>query len=271
MKKKKKSNLSRLLWVAYLCFGFILGTAAQEVPQFRAITHEITQPSEHHINEESLIPGHPVSSFHINRQGYCLAYDAARRNPLWVYEHLTTESLKGSAGRDNCDFKEDENLPKHMRAQLADYRGSCFDRGHMAPAANHKSNPEAMDDTFYISNMCPQCPKLNRGYWASLEKHVRDLTKDYKNVYVISGPLYLPNVEEGGKRYIKIQVLGQNDVAVPSHFFKVISLEDWQGKIETRAYILPNGEISQKIKLDSFKTTVERVERASGIIFNKGN
>ncbi len=123
-----------------------------------------------------------------------------------------------------------------------------------------------MDDTFYMTNMCPQCPQFNRGYWAKLEKHVRDLTKDYANVYVVTGPLYLPSVEADGKRYIKYQVIGPNDVAVPTHFFKVITLEDWQGIQERRAYILPNQEIASKASLDQFKTTIQKVEKLAGFL-----
>ena len=35
-------------------------------------------------------------------------------------------------------------------------RRSGFDRGHMAPAGNHRSSQQAMDDTFFLSNMSPQ-------------------------------------------------------------------------------------------------------------------
>lgn len=42
------------------------------------------------------------------------------------------------------------------RATNADYRGSGFDRGHLAAAANHKWTQKAMDDTFYLSNVAPQ-------------------------------------------------------------------------------------------------------------------
>lgn len=125
-----------------------------------------------------------------------------------------------------------------------------------------------MADTFYMTNMCPQCPQLNRGYWSKLEKHVRDLTKEYQHVYVITGPLYVP-YDQDGKRYVKYQVLGKNDVAVPSHFFKVITLEDRQGHRETRAYILPNQEIPSNTYLDSFKTTIEQVEKLAGFVLNK--
>ncbi|SPJ31799.1 unnamed protein product [Candidatus Protochlamydia amoebophila UWE25] len=46
-------------------------------------------------------------------------------------------------------FKEDEKIPLHLRATLADYKGSGFDRGHMAPATNHRSTFDIMEDTFF--------------------------------------------------------------------------------------------------------------------------
>lgn len=122
-------------------------------------------------------------SFQINRPNYSLAYDARNRNPAWVYEHLTKENIKGEAGR-SLEFKEDDNLPAHLRATLAYCRGQGFDRGHMAPAANHRSSAAAMCDTFYMTNICLQCPQFNRGYWSKLEKYVRDLTQWYQHVYV---------------------------------------------------------------------------------------
>jgi len=71
-----------------------------------------------------------------------LAYDARNRNPIWVYEHLTAESIRGNADRSHADFKEDGNIPQHLRATLADCKGSGFDRGHQAPAADHRSSPQ---------------------------------------------------------------------------------------------------------------------------------
>lgn len=139
----------------------------------------------------------------------------------------------------------------------------------MAPAADHRSSLDAMADTFYLTNICPQCPQFNRGFWAKFEKHVRDLTQYYKDICVITGPLYLPYSDKDGKRYVKYEVIGQNDISVPTHFFKVITMKDWKGDQETMAYILPNAEISQDTNFESFRTTVEKVERAAGIIFSK--
>jgi endonuclease G len=68
--------------------------------------------------------------------------------------------------------------------------------------------------------MSPQVPGLNRGYWASFEKFVRSLGPRFEEVYVVTGPLYLPKKEEE-KYFIKYQVIGNPpNTAVPTHFFK---------------------------------------------------
>jgi endonuclease G, mitochondrial len=260
----KTSGLTTLLLSA--AFGV---TSCQRTSQMIAYLDEQMEPIEQYADSQTQpLPCQPISSFQVNRPGYSLAYDARNRNPAWVYEHLTAESIRGNADRTREDFKEDDSIPQHLRATLADYRGQGFDRGHMAPAADHQSSQEVMSGTFYLSNICPQCAELNRGYWAKLEKHVRDLTTDYQNVYVITGPLYLPKREKDGKCYVKYQVIGQNDVSVPTHFFKVIFLEDWKGKIETRAYILPHEPIQPNTSLEKFLTTIEKVEKAGGLIFS---
>lgn len=210
-------------WLTIFCFGIGIGAAGQhfsgpmlytDAGQIMDSTRELPT---HHCLQESPFPYQPTSSFHITRSGYSLAYDASKRNPAWVYEHLTAESIQGDAER-SFEFKDDPNIPTYLRATSADCKGQGFDRGHMAPAADHRSSSKAMADTFYMTNVCPQCPQLNRGYWSKLEKHVRNLTKQYANVHVVTGPLYLPYTDGDGKRYVKYQVIGKNDVAIPTHF-----------------------------------------------------
>jgi endonuclease G len=299
MTKKKKSRviLVRVSWWTTLLAGIAIGITSQKIPEIKSYTEEITRPIEQHAIFKDLIARisrhnneidsanqsytfsqytpnfalsfQPISSFVIHRPGYSLAYDARTRNPAWVYEHLTVENLKGDADRSHFYFKEDENIPPHLRATLADYKGQGLDQGHMAPAANHRSSLEAMSATFYLTNICPQCPQFNREYWSKLEKYARDLTKDYRNVYVVTGPLYLP-YQEGKRSFVKYQVMGPNDVAVPSHFFKVLMLDTGNNQKEIKAYVLPNTFIPTDTPLDSFKTTIQKVEKAAGILlFNQ--
>uniref|UniRef100_A0A1A8VA13 Endonuclease n=1 Tax=Nothobranchius furzeri TaxID=105023 RepID=A0A1A8VA13_NOTFU len=202
------------------------------------------------------------------RESYITSYDPRTRTASWVIERLNPTSLTGPSNRKFCDFKEDDSVHIFHRATNDDYRGSGFDRGHLAAAANHKWSQKAMDDTFYLSNVAPQNPNLNQNTWNNLEKLCRSLTKRYLNVYVCTGPLYLPSKEDDGKLYVRYQVIGQNHVAVPTHFFKVLILEQADGRgVELRSYVLPNQPIDDKVPLERFLVPIETIERASGLLF----
>jgi endonuclease G, mitochondrial len=121
-KKPKPSFPSIKPWLAALIAGIAIGISSQHIPQVRAYTKEV-------FMQESPLPGYPVSSFLIHCPSYSLVYDARNRNPAWVYEHLTAESVKKEADRSHAGFKEDDSIPQHLRAKLGDYKGQGFDRG----------------------------------------------------------------------------------------------------------------------------------------------
>lgn len=119
--------------------------------------------------------------------------------------------------------------------------------------------------------MSPQVGKgFNRDSWNRLERHVRKLTKVYPNVYVCTGPLYLPRKEADGKLYVKYEVIGEKNVAVPTHFFKVIVGEAPNGRLSMESYVMPNQVIPDEAPLDSFKVPPESIERAAGLLFFDG-
>ncbi|EDW62112.1 endonuclease G, mitochondrial isoform X1 [Drosophila virilis] len=201
---------------------------------------------------------------------YVLSYDRRNRVPHWVFEHLTAESVakNDQVDRAKCDFRPDESIHPYFRAQNTDYRRSGYDRGHMAAAANHRLHQKHCDDTFLLSNMAPQVGQgFNRDAWNNLEIHVRKLTNIYRNVYVCTGPLYLPHKENDGKTYIKYEVIGANTVAVPTHFYKVIVGEAADQRLHMEAYVMPNQVISNDTPLQVFQVPPETVERAAGLLF----
>ncbi|KAM4697064.1 endonuclease G, mitochondrial [Rhinophrynus dorsalis] len=202
-----------------------------------------------------------------SRQSHVLSYDPRLRGPGWVLEHLTEERLQGTADRALSEFREDESVHPYHRAANSDYQGSGFDRGHLAAAANHRWNQQAMDETFLLSNVYPQNPHLNQKAWNNLERHCRKLSKKNKNVYVCTGPLFLPKKELDGKLYVRYQVIGSNNVAVPTHFFKVVIVEKFNGEIELQSYVMPNCPVDEKIPLTHFLVPIESIERAAGLLF----
>lgn len=128
-----------------------------------------------------------------------------------------------------------------------------------------------MDDTFALTNMCPQVGSgFNRDYWAHFEDFCRRLTKQYPSVRVVTGPLYLPKKEADGKWRVTYEVIGSPpNVAVPTHFYKVIFAEDGQqgGKVALGAFVLPNAVIANNKPLTDFEVPLSVVERASGLEF----
>lgn len=100
--------------------------------------------------------GFPSLSHIKSRESYITCYDPRNRTPAWVIEQLNAEALTGTSDRKLCDFREDDSVHVYHRSTNSDYRGSGFDRGHLAAAANHKWSQKAMDDTFYLSNVAPQ-------------------------------------------------------------------------------------------------------------------
>lgn len=203
-------------------------------------------------------------------EDFMLSYDRRTRVPNWVLEHLTPEKVTVNEGveRSKMQFVEDQSVHAYHRATNKDYVGSGYDRGHMAAAANHRQSANAMKQTFTLSNIAPQVGQgFNRDAWNNLEKYVRALARKNKNVYVCTGPLFLPQYEPNGKLYVKYEVIGQNHVAVPTHFFKVLVIENNSGQLELQSYIMPNQALPPEVKLHHYLAPLDMIERAAGLNF----
>ncbi len=114
---------------------------------------------------------------------------------------------------------------------------------------------QAMSESFLLSNMAPQIGiGFNRGIWSALEWRVRKWTEVRDELYVVTGPIYLPQ---------ELETIGPNNVAVPSHFFKVIFDPI---RVEGIAFVLPN-EYNLTRFLDSFIVSIGTVEDLTGLDF----
>ncbi|XP_045168695.2 nuclease EXOG, mitochondrial-like [Mercenaria mercenaria] len=197
---------------------------------------------------------------------HVLIYNQQTRTPIWVAEHLTKENLQGSANRRHAKFIPDPGVDTEFTAENSDYWKSGWSRGHMAPAGNNKINQEAMQDSFYLSNVVPQNYENNAGFWNRLEMYCRDLAKKYSNVYVISGPIMVPEKQEDGKKFVKYQVIGENHVAVPTHLYKVIIVEDKYGKpAAVSSFVVPNEPVGFEHHLKEFEVELFELEHVLGV------
>jgi endonuclease G len=205
---------------------------------------------------DQMVPfGYPtsqvVNTTKLCRISYYVLHNNDLKTPVYVAELLLPENISGTNPRIN-KFKADPELAVNSRATPEDYSNSGYDRGHMAPVENMRSDSAAMLQSFYMSNVIPQNASTNRGVWRSIEEHVRDIAIAYDGVHVFTGPIYSRTYKTIGA-----------GVAVPSSMFKVVINKNMYQGI---AYIVPNKDVTGSSP-KSFITTIEEVERQTGIEF----
>jgi len=198
------------------------------------------------------LPAFNTSNQIIKHIGYTLSYSEEHEQAKWVAYDLTRQEVYGTIRRTN-DFREDP-LVTTGSATKADYKGSGYDRGHLAPAADMKWSQKAMSESFFMSNMSPQKPRFNRGIWKKLEGQVRKWAISNDEIYVVTGPI----LEEG------LLTIGINNVSAPGAYFKVI-LDYKAPEIKAIGFILPNQSSKQPLK--TYAVSVDFVEDRTGIDF----
>ena len=148
--------------------------------------------------------------------GHTLSYNSTTRLPNWVAYELTSDEVKGKEKR--TDKFVPDPMVNGTQASNADYRRSGWDKGHLAPAADMKWSRQAVEESFYMSNISPQDKKLNRGVWKSIETLTRDNAMRYGKVLVVTGPVFNAEKER--------RTIGKNEVVIPDAFYKVLLVED---------------------------------------------
>jgi endonuclease G len=188
--------------------------------------------------------------------GFHLAYNEQYEQAAWVAYVLTREEIESGTIERTDNFRPDTSIATGS-ATLADYRGSGFDRGHLAPAGDMKWDQLAMSQSFLMSNMSPQLPAFNRGIWRRLETEVRNWAMEKDSLYVITGPLFSP----------ADSLIGENGVGIPGHYFKV--LVDLSPPDHAMiAFLLPNSGSSEELM--HFAISVDSLEQLSAYDFFAG-
>ncbi len=71
---------------------------------------------------------------------FAVLHSGVTRTPLYAVEHLTQDSVAAAKGLQRPEasaFHAETALPRDERAELADYKRSGFDRGHVEPPAQN--------------------------------------------------------------------------------------------------------------------------------------
>lgn len=183
---------------------------------------------------------------------FLVSFNPESELPNWVYYEIDAKNLKFKNAKRKNRFKYDfRQNDRAVNSVVVDpYKGSGYDRGHMAPSGDFVFNQEANDRTFYMSNIAPQKPKLNRGSWKKLENKVRAWACNEKTLVVVTGPILKPEQKKQSAQLL-----------IPESYFKVIMSKSPPIKAIGFVYF-------QDHRLNNFKNnvrSVNEIEKLTGL------
>jgi endonuclease G len=183
----------------------------------------------------------------IEHKFYTVSYSFKNKNPEWtIYEYKENNNDI----RRNNNFSDDPATKN--TASNNDYLKSGYDKGHLVPAEDMDFNEESMNESFYLTNVSPQNPNLNRGIWKKLENQIREWGKT-KKLIIITGTIISKNSKKLG-----------NNVKIPTHFYKVIINQKTN---EIYCYLFPN--VITKENLENYKITLKELENKTKLDFKE--
>lgn len=199
------------------------------------------------------IPAIKRSEVKLCHKYWCFVYSEEHEQAKWVAYKLSSNMVSGDEERTN-KFKSDP-LVTTGTADDKDYKGMGYDRGHLAPAADMSFDKEAIEQSFYYSNISPQLAGFNRGVWKKLETYVRNSAKMLDCIYVVTGPVLQKDLTQ----------IGENGVAVPEKFYKTL-LYFSDTLVSGIAFVMPN-EKAVNTDIFYYVCTIDELEKITEIDF----
>ncbi len=222
-------------------------------------TAPVKQPTSIHLalgNPSNADKNH-FDNFLMEKKQFVLSYNSATRTPNWVSWQLNATWL-GNFPRPKPDPFHPDTFPsdKFNKVTGKEYKGSAYQRGHMVPVADRKKNKEDAYSTFVMTNIFPQAPSVNTGYWSRLEDYSRSLVNQGNELYIISGI------------YGQKELIANGKIAVPSQMYKIIvvippgsGIDEINGSTRVIAVELPNANESNDADWKTFTTSVDEIEK----------
>ena len=166
----------------------------------------------------------------------------------------------------------DPRLPKTQQLGASFYKGNDFDIGHIVRREDALWGDtlefalRANNDTFHLTNACPQHKDFNRNAmrWLGLEDYALKNARRYGlKISVYSGPVF----RESDTTF--------NDVLIPSTFWKVITMIKDDGAPSSTAYMIQQDDLIAEMQKESFvydqfktyQVPISEIEQLTGISF----
>ena len=145
-----------------------------------------------------------------SKTAFDVCYSNKNKTPSFVLYKINSYMLKQpNLSRKNLHFKADYKIKRKFRSYNKDYSKTGQDKGHLAPNSVFNYSKITQKESFLLSNIAPQNPKLNRGLWKEVEKFTSLVALPAGEVDVVTGVC-------GNKGYIKSKVV------IPKYFYKIL-------------------------------------------------
>ncbi len=185
----------------------------------------------------------------IHHIAFSLSYNSSYLQPSWVAYKVTKsqvneeEDMRGKYIADpevntRSGSKKDYKEGGYLMAQYVNY-------------LDVKQFPDAVDETFYMTNITPMKLAFYNHIWCKTEKLIRLWTAENDGFYVICGPILTES---------PFPTIGENNISIPKRYYKAIYDPKNQKAI---GFIFKNGMSSGTIK--SFAVSVDEIEKETGI------
>lgn len=152
-------------------------------------------------------------------RNYSFYLDPQAKISIWVAYPMNA-SLIGSYMKRSDAWGLDPKVPRRYQSEIFRAYGDSktYSRGHQIASADRLkqgADKTANIQTFYGTNMTPQRHNFNGEIWAKLEGKVRDWSRQFDTLYVVTGA-----VAEGSTKTVKDNA--GKDITVPVAYYKAL-------------------------------------------------
>jgi DNA/RNA endonuclease G (NUC1) len=172
----------------------------------------------------------------------------------------------------------DPMLPASFQPHNDHFRGSGFDRGHLAsPRSVSWGTPRqaelANHQSFFWTNTAPQHPDMNRGWWLAVERWEREMAVQHTKAIGFSGPVLA--VDDPIHRDLE-QSVGRlrvrQNFRLPRRFWKVVIVANAKSELKSAAFVLDQEALVKArapsgLKPSEFRCNVADIEALTGLDF----
>lgn len=190
----------------------------------------------------------------LDNKGFTVGYAKKRRSAVWVVYRAREVPWRGYFDRPkyHADPRVANPVPWHA------YSDSGYDRGHLAPnyIISRLYGRKAQKQTFLMTNIVPQRPRLNQLVWQRLEEIEADhLAPALEALRVTTGPVFGADPERI-----------ENGPAIPVAFYRLWLDRLPDGRLRAMALVVPQ-TVRGDERLGQFIVSVDRVEARTKLNF----